>query len=213
MNCRNCNAVLNESDKFCTQCGTANIVVPTACPVEPAAPQTEPMYAPQPEPEFAPQPEPMYTPQPEPAFAPTPQPEPMYTPQPEPAFTPAPQPEPMYTPQPEPIFNQPPVSTPVAENMPVQRDRTDAPLSTWGYMWRSLVFAIPVVGIVFLFVFAFASGINKNSKHYASAMIIWGLIGIALLITATILFFAFGLDKPVVEFIKQATELIKQTTP
>ena len=38
------------------------------------------------------------------------------------------------------------------------------PLSTWSFIWRKLLFMIPIVNIVVLFVFAFAEGINKNSR-------------------------------------------------
>ncbi|HRN14309.1 MAG TPA: zinc-ribbon domain-containing protein [Clostridia bacterium] len=41
------------------------------------------------------------------------------------------------------------------------------PLSTWSFIWRKLLFMIPIVNIVVLFVFAFAEGINKNSRSYA----------------------------------------------
>lgn len=36
------------------------------------------------------------------------------------------------------------------------------PLSTWSFIWRKLLFMIPIVNIVVLFVFAFAEGINKT---------------------------------------------------
>jgi hypothetical protein len=53
------------------------------------------------------------------------------------------------------------------------------PLSTWSFIWRKLLFMIPIVNIIVLFVFAFAEGINKNSRA--------ALIG---LLTAAVLFAA-----------------------
>lgn len=54
------------------------------------------------------------------------------------------------------------------------------PLNTWSFIWRKLLFMIPIVNIVVLFVFAFAEGINKNSRSYARAALI-GLLTAALL--------------------------------
>lgn len=63
------------------------------------------------------------------------------------------------------------------------------PLSTWSYIWREFVFLIPVVNIVVLFVFAFAEGINRNSRSFARAKLIYALIITLLLIAGVILFF------------------------
>lgn len=57
------------------------------------------------------------------------------------------------------------------------------PLSTWSFIWRKLLFMIPIVNIVVLFVFAFAEGINKNSRSYARAALI-GLLTAAVLFAA-----------------------------
>ena len=57
------------------------------------------------------------------------------------------------------------------------------PLSTWSFIWRKLLFIIPIVNIVVLFVFAFAEGINKNSRSYARAALI-GLLTAAVLFAA-----------------------------
>lgn len=57
------------------------------------------------------------------------------------------------------------------------------PLSTWSFIWRKLLFLIPIVNIIVLFVFAFAEGINKNSRSYARAALI-GLLAVALITAA-----------------------------
>lgn len=57
------------------------------------------------------------------------------------------------------------------------------PLSTWSFIWRKLLFMIPIVNIVVLFVFAFAEDINKNSRSYARAALI-GLLTAAVLFAA-----------------------------
>lgn len=73
--------------------------------------------------------------------------------------------------------NAAPCESPAAVQPPVK------PLSTWSFIWRKLLFMIPIVNIVVLFVFAFAEGINKNSRSYARAALI-GLLTAALLFAA-----------------------------
>ena len=49
---------------------------------------------------------------------------------------------------------------------------------------------LAVINIIPLFVFAFASGINKNSKNYASAILVLMLIGLIIAVCAAFLVFA-----------------------
>ena len=56
--------------------------------------------------------------------------------------------------------------------------RLEKPLSVWGYIWRILFFSIPVLCIIPLFIMAFSSGINKNSKHFAAAVLILKLVAV-----------------------------------
>ncbi|MBQ1684089.1 MAG: hypothetical protein II072_01095 [Clostridia bacterium] len=65
------------------------------------------------------------------------------------------------------------------------------PLSTWGFIWRSIVFCIPVIGIIVMFVMAFAKGINDNSKSYARSCLIFLLIAVIILIVAAVLCYIF----------------------
>lgn len=46
------------------------------------------------------------------------------------------------------------------------------PLGTWSFFWRDALSLIPLVNIVVMFVFAFADGINENSKAFARAKLI-----------------------------------------
>ena len=67
------------------------------------------------------------------------------------------------------------------------------PLTTWGFIWRIFLILIPIFNIIPLFVFAFASGINKNSRSFARAVLIYILIGVLLLLAAgTALFILFN---------------------
>ena len=222
MFCTRCGKENDSNNRFCTGCG-AMLTVPT--PVEkPGAVQDDPAddfytgrstqdghpdseycatednltYVPVPapgsEPESAPEPgsEPESAPAPgsEPESAPAPGSEPESAPAPgsEPESAPAPEFEPMPKPESNPAHRPRAAVSAYGSN--------DAPLSIWGYMWRTVLFSIPIVNIIVLFVFAFASGINKNSKNYASAMLILGLICIVLfIITAVMLSMLIALDK------------------
>ncbi|MBO4384657.1 MAG: zinc-ribbon domain-containing protein [Clostridia bacterium] len=67
--------------------------------------------------------------------------------------------------------------------------RIERPLSVWGFIWRTILFSIPVVNIIPLFIFAVAPGVNKNSKNYASALLILLLIGMIVLVVLGFLIF------------------------
>ena len=62
------------------------------------------------------------------------------------------------------------------------------PISAWGYVGYQLLFAVPCVGIIFLFIFAFG-GTNKiNLKNFARSYLCVMLIGFIIsLITLIIL--------------------------
>lgn len=63
----------------------------------------------------------------------------------------------------------------------------DKPLSVWGYIWRIFLFCIPVLCILPLFIMAFSTGINKNSKHFAAAVLIVKLLGLLAVIVLCLL--------------------------
>ncbi len=114
--------------------------------------------------------------------------------EPAPVAEPAPVEEPApvreeYVAEPEPVVI-PPVKEAPAENKSV----LDKPLSVWGYLWRIVLFAIPIFNIIPLFTMAFSSGINKNSKHFASAVLIIMIIG--MLICIGILIAALAISDP-----------------
>ncbi|MBO4847951.1 MAG: zinc ribbon domain-containing protein [Clostridia bacterium] len=74
---------------------------------------------------------------------------------------------------------------------PAPEGKLDRPLSTWGYIWRLFLFAIPVLGLIPLFVLAFSHGVNKNSKHLASAILIMLLILVILLLAGAVVMLIF----------------------
>ncbi len=103
----------------------------------------------------------------------------------EPAFQSAPQPNPQYqapvqpTPQPQYQAPIPPVA-PVFAAAPVFNEdmlpEEYKPVSVGKYIGYSLLFGIPLVGIIMLFVTAFGSGTNKSLKNYAKAILLINVI-------------------------------------
>jgi hypothetical protein len=68
------------------------------------------------------------------------------------------------------------------------------PVSTGDWFITILITAIPVVGIVMLFVWAFGGGVNANKANWAKATLLWMLIGgvLAMLLFGTIIAAFFG---------------------
>ena len=54
------------------------------------------------------------------------------------------------------------------------------PISPWGYIGYNFLFAIPVVGLIMMFVYAFGSNTNRNLKNYARSFLIMMLIVIVI---------------------------------
>lgn len=87
---------------------------------------------------------------------------------------------------------RPETAAPAAKGAKKKRDMAPCrPLSTWGFVWRTLLFMIPVVNLIFLFVFAFADGINENSRSYARSWLILLLAGVILAVIGAVLCYVF----------------------
>ena len=54
------------------------------------------------------------------------------------------------------------------------------PISPWGYLGYTLLFNIPLVGLILMFVWGFGSGTNKNLKNYARFFLLTILISIII---------------------------------
>ena len=61
-------------------------------------------------------------------------------------------------------------------------DPKSATLSTGNFFWLPVITAIPVIGIILIFVWAFSKNTNINRKHYARAVLIWLLISVILFV-------------------------------
>ena len=69
-------------------------------------------------------------------------------------------------------------------------EETAPVLTTKDWIITMLIVAIPLVGIVFLFIWAFSDTENPNRANWAKAQLIMALVGIA--ISAVLFFLFFG---------------------
>lgn len=217
MNCTNCGSVLKEGASFCEQCGHA-VVHKQEAPVQepkqeevkmnqgndrpqdnapPAQPQpyqgAPQMGAPsQSVPPTAPnQPYQAAPPMGQPyQAAPPPPPQP-------PRPTPPPSPTPTYHSAsgaqaqyqgPQGGYQPPPVAPVPAYKPPVN----DSVMTTGNWFITILIMAIPLVGLIMMFVWAFGSEGNVNRRNFAKAALIWALVGIVLSIVFMIIISAIG---------------------
>lgn len=67
------------------------------------------------------------------------------------------------------------------------------PLSAWGYVGYNLLFSIPIIGFIFLVVFALDSS-NINRRNYARSFFCWILICIILSVIVFAIFMAMGIS-------------------
>ena len=200
--CPVCQKVVTDQAKFCFFCGSS-LLDADAASVEPAVdPEPESIEDPIPEafesnaftmpeaePETAPEPmpEPEPIPAPEPVAEPVPQPEPVYRPEPTPA------PEPVYTPEPEPVYR--PETTPAPEPVPAE-PKPEQPIivstdsrslmTTPGYIFTTILFHIPVIGLIFMIVWGCGKTKNLSRKRFSLACFIMRLLGYILVLSAAL---------------------------
>ena len=85
---------------------------------------------------------------------------------------------------PAPTFTPPaqPVRTEITEEMLPERFK---PLGAWAYFGLTLLFAVPIVGLVFLIVFSF-NGSNVNRRSYARSYWCFALVSLIILVIAIV---------------------------
>lgn len=71
----------------------------------------------------------------------------------------------------------------------MMKDHTKEVMSVTDWLITIFIYAIPIVGFVMLFVWAFGGGGNKNRANMAKALLIWIVI---LMAFATVMFLLFG---------------------
>ena len=62
------------------------------------------------------------------------------------------------------------------------------PISMWGYLGYSILFAIPILGIIMILVFSFSKDENINVRNYARSYILVYVIGVILYLILALCF-------------------------
>ena len=78
------------------------------------------------------------------------------------------------------------------QNYPVQDNRV---ITTGEWFLTLLITAIPLVGIIMLFVWAFSGGTNPNKSNWAKAQLIWMVLAIVLVAILIVVFYGFDLKQ------------------
>ena len=67
------------------------------------------------------------------------------------------------------------------------------PISMWGYFGYELLFAVPVVGLIFIIIFAFGVSKNKNLQSFARSKFCWVIIGLVFTSIILVMALIYGL--------------------
>ncbi|HEX2944397.1 MAG TPA: zinc-ribbon domain-containing protein [Clostridia bacterium] len=106
----------------------------------------------------------------------------------------------------QPVFSQSNQQAPMPQNLqqpafsqnsqqviaPAQQPGADQkpeklkPLQTWKFIGMFIITAIPVINLIFVLIWSFGSGFNKNTKSYARAVLILWIVELLLLIITAI---------------------------
>ena len=170
--CPVCQKVLTDQAKFCFFCGASLLNADT----EPA-PAAEPEASEPIVPEAPESIEPVASEAVEPVFAETP--EPVVVPEPEPVASP--EPEPIHAPEPAPKAAEPDTKQPI-----VLASDSRSLMSTAGYIFTTILFGIPVVGLVFMIIWGCGKTKNLSLKRFSLAGLIMRLILYILLLAGTV---------------------------
>ena len=163
MICKNCSAQIPDGSKFCTACGHKIVVEPFIA----SKPQQPPQTPPQAQPTQVP-------PQAQPTQVPL-----------QTTYTQAP-----YTQIPPQVQQGqvPPYNLNDAQQQTVSKNPAlDAPLTVLDFFLMSLLSFVPIIGFIFLLIWAFSGNANINRKNYARAALIWILVSIGLVILLSII--------------------------
>lgn len=92
-------------------------------------------------------------------------------------------------------YQQPYTQQPVYNNINVTPQIPDnyKPISPWGYLGYSILFAIPILGLILLIVFSFSDA-NINRRNYARSIWCALLVGIIITIILVILAALLGIS-------------------
>lgn len=172
MICKNCSAQIPDGSKFCTACGHKIVVEPFVASKPQQPPQAQHTQTP---------------PQTEPTQVP-PQAQHMQTP-PQTQHTQVPSQAPYTQIPPQVQQGQvPPYNLNGTQQQTVSKNTAlDAPLTVLDFFLMSLLSFVPIIGFIFLLIWAFSGNTNINRKNYARAALIWILVSIGLVILLSII--------------------------
>lgn len=170
MICKNCSAQIPDSSKFCTACGHKIVVESFVASKPQQPPQTQHTQTP-------PQAQHTQT---------SPQTQPIQVP-PQTTYTQAPPPYTQIPPQVQ-QGQVPPYNLNDAQQQTVSKNPAlDVPLTVLDFFLMSLLSFVPIIGFIFLLIWAFSGNTNINRKNYARAALIWILVSIGLVILLSII--------------------------
>jgi hypothetical protein len=94
----------------------------------------------------------------------------------------------------QPIYQQPVYAEPAKKEI-TEDDLPDhlKPMGAWSYFGLQLLFAIPIVGLVFLIVFSFSRG-NLNRRSFARSYWCAALVGVAIFVVFMIFALVLGIS-------------------
>ncbi len=193
MFCENCGSQLPEGAKFCLNCGAKAEAAETAdTAVQEAAAATDTVEVDAmtdvEDVSASAETAPVDMPDQQPAVQPGPvKPEPQPTPQPVQAKS-APQPAPRQVP-PAQSYQQP--APPMEQPAVLKKPEKVNPIPVWKFIGIILLQGIPVIGLIMILVWSFGGSFNRNTRNYARAVLVLGLIGLALSIAFAIVNWAF----------------------
>lgn len=159
MICKNCSAQIPDGSKFCTACGHKIVVEPFVASKPQQPPQTQHTQTP-------PQTQHMQT-----------------------QHTQVPSQAPYTQIPPQVQQGQvPPYNFNGTQQQTVSKNTAlDAPLTVLDFFLMSLLSFVPIIGFIFLLIWAFSGNTNINRKNYARAALIWILVSIGLVILLSII--------------------------
>ena len=85
----------------------------------------------------------------------------------------------------------PPQQTAYIPPMQALQQAENHSASTAHFFWMMLVYALPLIGWIICIIMAFAPK-NESKKHFARAILIWGIVGIVISIIGLIILSLLG---------------------
>ena len=98
--------------------------------------------------------------------------------------------QPVEQPAPQPTPIQP--ITPAPQSSEPQVPWNYKPISAWGYVGYEILFCLPIIGFIFMLIYAFSNN-NINRKNFARSYLIYLIFGIVLTIIGVVLGIVFGM--------------------